>query len=192
MQTVSPPTVPAIPSAPVDSFILENEEWVNSRKKRVPKWMKGDLEGNVSTCKFPEDYSKFQNMICTEVVEQFLTDDVISFLEEETRKNAIFKNKPDPQITSNEIKCFIGILILSGYNSLHSKKNYLENESDVKNEIVGNNMRCDKFFQIMRFMHCGDNTKVDDSDKMWKLRPFMEKIKQKMFHEFCPIPKFEL
>ncbi len=160
MKTVSPPTVPAIPSAPVDSFILENEEWVNSRKKRVPKWMKGDLDGNVSACKFPEDYSKFQNMTCTEVVEQFLTDDVISFLEEETRKYALFKNKPDPQITSNEIKCFIGILILSGYNSLPSKKNYWENESDVKNEIVSNNMRRDRFFQIMRFMHCGDNTKV--------------------------------
>ncbi len=96
-------------------------------------------------------------------------------INQNTAKYTLFKNKPDSQITSNEIKCFIGILILSRYNSLPSKKNYWENESDIKNEIVSNNMRPDRFFQIMRFMHCGDNTKVkvDDSDKMWKLCPLV-------------------
>lgn len=32
---------------------------------------------------------------------------------------------------------------------------------DIKNEDVCNAMRCDRFLQIFRFIHCADNTQID-------------------------------
>lgn len=40
-------------------------------------------------------------------------------------------------------------------------------------------MRRDRFRQIMRFFHCADNTQLNKSDKMSKLRPLMTLLKNK-------------
>jgi len=40
----------------------------------------------------------------------------------ETIRYALFVNCPDPNITNEEIRRFISILYLSGYNELPSKK----------------------------------------------------------------------
>lgn len=107
---------------------------------------------------FPNpNYGHLFNMTSLELFELFFTNYIIDLLIEETKKYSSFKNCLDQNITSDEIKCFIGILILSGYNQLPSKRNYWEQEQDVQNILVSNSMRGDKFFQIMKFIHCADN-----------------------------------
>jgi len=49
----------------------------------------------------------------------------------ETAKYAQALNCPDPKITIDEIKCFVGILIVSGYNVLPGKKFYWDKGNDV-------------------------------------------------------------
>ncbi|KAJ8871700.1 hypothetical protein PR048_028027 [Dryococelus australis] len=63
-------------------------------------------------------------------------DDAIEYFVQQSNKYALFKNCEHPNITKNEIRCFIGILILRGYNSVPNKINYWENHKDARNECA--------------------------------------------------------
>lgn len=164
----------------------------STKKENVKKtydWIPGDLDGKFSR-KFPApDYSQYKELSPVELFEKFFDDDMISFLIQETSRYALFKNFPDPKATVNEMKCFLAVLIVSGYSVLPGKRFYWESVGDMRNSMVAGAMRRDRFFQIMRFIHCADNTKPDESDKMWKLRPFMDKLKCKFLEHYQPEEK---
>lgn len=50
-------------------------------------------------------------MTSLELFVLFITDKIINLLVDETRKYTLFKNFNDQNITSNEIRCFIGVFI---------------------------------------------------------------------------------
>lgn len=52
--------------------------------------------------------------------------------------------------------------------------------------MVSEAMRRDRFRQILRSIHCADNTKPDQNDKAWKLRPLMDKLKQTFLKNWIP------
>ncbi|XP_008187535.1 piggyBac transposable element-derived protein 3-like [Acyrthosiphon pisum] len=114
------------------------------------------------------------------------TNDIFEHLVSESNKYAMLSNNKDPNITVEELKCFISILIISGYNSLPGKRYYWEDGKDMKNEMVSNAMRHDRFLQISRFLHCADNMNINTSDKMFKLRPLIEKLKVNFLKNFQP------
>jgi len=60
-----------------------------------------------------------------------------------------FLNCADPRVTVEEMKMFISVLIVSGYNVLPGKRFYLESSLDVRNELIYQSMRRDRFIQIM-------------------------------------------
>ncbi|KAI4458697.1 transposase is4 [Holotrichia oblita] len=93
---------------------------------------------------------------------------------------------PDPKVSADEMKCFIAILLVSGYCVLPGKKSYWVSQSDVNNALISGAMRRDRFVQIMRFIHCADNTKPYPDDKFWKLRPFMNRLKEKFLKYYQP------
>ncbi|KAG5878192.1 hypothetical protein JTB14_034024 [Gonioctena quinquepunctata] len=97
---------------------------------------------------------------------------MITFLIEKSSRYASFKNSTNPNISKGELKCFIAILIVSGYVVLKGKKSYWESQSDMNNTLVSGAMRRDRFVQIMRVLHFADNSKPNLEDKVWKLRPF--------------------
>lgn len=121
-----------------------------------------------------------------QLFELFLDDEIITYLIEETSRYALFKNSPDPRVSKNEMKCFLAILIVSGYVVMPGKKSYWESQGDVNNAMVSGAMRRDRFVQIMRFLHCADNSKPNLDDKAWKLRPFREKLKAKYLQHYQP------
>jgi len=104
----------------------------------------------------------------------------------ESNKYAIVCNKKDFDITVEVLKCFISILIISGYNSLPGKRYYWKDGKDMKNEMVSNAVRRDLFLQISRFLHCADNMNINTTDKMYKLRPLIEKLKVNFLKSFQP------
>ncbi|KAF2905387.1 hypothetical protein ILUMI_00789 [Ignelater luminosus] len=80
-------------------------------------WIVGDFEphGRQLTT---VDYLEFHYKCVTDFFEMFFDEHIVSFLVQETSNYALFKNYLDPQVNFNEIKCFIAILIISGYNDL--------------------------------------------------------------------------
>lgn len=150
-----------------------------------PKFIEGDLQ--YSDHEFPRgDYSEYSFMSCTEIFELFFSDEVLQMIIEETTNYALFKNSPDPKVTIEEMRVFFGILILTGYNILPSKRNYWENSKDLKNLMVSEAMRRDRFLQICKFIHLANNNNIDKSDKMYKLRSLTDKLKEKFIQHFVP------
>lgn len=47
-------------------------------------------------------------------------------------------------------------------------------------------MRRNRFRQIMRVLHCADNTKPKPNDKMWKLRPLIDILQSNFLKHFNP------
>ena len=130
------------------------------------------------------DYSALRGMSASNVFELFFDEDLLALMCDESTRYALFLNCPDPKIIIDEIKVFIAILIVSGYNQLPGKRLYWEKSEDVKNDMVYNAMRRDRFIQIMRFLHFADNTAPDLTDKMWKLRPIMDNLKSKFLSQY--------
>lgn len=77
-------------------------------------------------------------------------------------------------------------MILSGYNGLPGKRFYWDSSDDVGNSLVKDSMRRDRFISIMRFIHCANNNEINVNDKVWKLRPGMDMLKDKFLIHFVP------
>ena len=166
----------------------EDRDWIRNRlsEKIVPKWMPGDIQP-ISRL-FPEaDYSMYKDMSPVQLFELFFDEGIFQHITKQTQFYAHYKNEADPGITASEIHCFIGILILSGYNPLPSKRLYWDMKDDTHNNMVADSMRRDRFLKIQRFIHMADNTEIDQSDKAWKLRPLMDAIKEKCLSNFQPV-----
>lgn len=113
--------------------VQPNYIWINDRldKKLDCIWTEGDLETGRHS--FPEaNYSQYESLSYVDIFEMFFDNEIIEYLVEETQKYAIFLNRPDPKISAAEIKCFLVILILCGYNTLPSKRMYWDLKDDAK------------------------------------------------------------
>jgi DNA excision repair protein ERCC-6 len=136
---------------------------------------------------FPEtDYSSFRGLSAVQVFESLFTEDIYQLMVDECSRYALFLNCADPSVSIEEMKMFVGILLLSGYNVLPGKRFYWESSDDVRNELVYKSMRRDRFIQIMKYLHFSDNTKPVANDKMWKLRPLITLVKRNILHSFRP------
>lgn len=162
------------------------------RKKNAEKltWEKADTVNSESL--FPEtDYSMYRGLNPVDLFELIFDDEVLTLIIEESTRYALYLNCPDPKITSEEIRVFIGVLIISGYSVVPGKRLYWESSSDVRNELVYNSMRRERFVQIMRFLHFSDNAKPVLNDKMWKLRPLINLLKQRFQSLFRPTKQMD-
>lgn len=150
------------------------------------KWKNNDLVK--SSAIFPDpNFTAYRDLSPVELFELFFNESVIDLLVEQTRSYALFLNIPDPEVTKEEMKCFLGVLVLSGYNHLPGRKCYWDSGTDMWNEMVYNAIRRNRFVQIMRFLHCADNSSFTLSDKVAKLRPLMKLLKAKFLQHFQPV-----
>ena len=66
-------------------------------------------------------------------------------IRKETERYAQRRGNNDFSLSLVEVKCAIGILILSGYHKLPSRRNYWEQKPDMLTKIVSDNIRRNKF-----------------------------------------------
>ncbi|KAK8787485.1 hypothetical protein V5799_022738, partial [Amblyomma americanum] len=159
---------------------------VSAKLPLTSKWKKGDLQKSPAI--FPDpNFSSYRDFFAVELFELFFDEAVVELLVEQTRKYALFLNMPDPEVTTEEMRCFIGVLVLSGYTRLPGKKCYWDSGTDMRNAVVYNAMRRNRFIQIMRFLHCADNASLTLSDKLTKLRPLMTLLKARFLKHFQPV-----
>ncbi|XP_039297544.1 piggyBac transposable element-derived protein 3-like [Nilaparvata lugens] len=138
---------------------------------------------------FPNpDYTDLRDKNCMHFFEKFIDDEIIDLLVLESNKYALHCNRADPRISREEMRVFLGILLLSSYVRVSDKRMYWEDQSDTHNIIVANSMRRNRFLEISRNLHCADNTNYDRNDKMFKLRPLIEKLRIRFKEAFRPEP----
>lgn len=141
---------------------------------------------------FPQsDFSKYSDFSPVELFELFFDKDLFETMTLEIKKYASFKNLPDPNIIGSEIICFLGVLIVSGYNPLLGKHYYWGSSDDMRNHLIYSSMRRNRFIQIMNLLHFADNNKIDKNDKMWKLCPLINNLKKNFREHFVPIQQLD-
>lgn len=89
-------------------------------------------------------------------------------------------------ITSDDMFCFIGVLILSGYSTVSRKRMYWQNSEDTNNKLVSSSISRDRFQHVMSNFHCVDNNDLDINDRFAKLRPLFQALNKKFF-EHAPV-----
>ncbi|XP_046685132.1 piggyBac transposable element-derived protein 4-like [Homalodisca vitripennis] len=116
------------------------------------------------------------------VLEQFLTDDIINLIVEETNRYArqdISNNIPKQRsfmrqwidCTSGEIKQFLGILIVMGMCPLPQIRFYWSNDTMFKNDFIKQAMKRERFEMLLRCLHFHNNEEaVGEEPRMKKLQ----------------------
>lgn len=136
---------------------------------------------------FPEgDFRKYRDFSPVMLFELFFDDELIEYIVEQSTKYCLSKNWPDIKVKCEEIRVFIAILIVSGYDVLPSKALYWSSGDDVRNKAVYDAMRRDRFDAIMRCLHFLPNTELDKTDKYSKIRPLITHLQKKFMLHFIP------
>mgnify|MGYP000515885860 CR=1 FL=1 len=109
---------------------------------------------------------------------------MIELLVEQSNRYAARKNRLG-DITTEEMKCFIVIFLLSGYVQIPRRKLYWEKSTDTYNEAVTSALSRDRFDFIMSNLHCCDNDKLDTSNRFAKVCPLFDVLNKK-YQERAP------
>ena len=105
---------------------------------------------------------------------------------EQSTLHCLSENWPCLKLMNEEIKVFLGILIVSGYNPLGSRKGFWSTGNDLRNVTVSEAMRRDRFETIMKCLHFKDNDTLDTADKYSKLKPLLDHLQGKFVQHFVP------
>ena len=96
----------------------------------------------------------------------------------ETNRYASQKNEP-ADVSVEEMKTFIGVLVLSGYVSVPRRSMYWEKNEDAFNPFISSNMRRDRFTKILNNLHAANNDELPDGDKYGKVRPLFDLLNER-------------
>jgi len=120
----------------------------------------------------------------TEIFELFFDDEVIEIIVTYCNLYAASKGV-NLGLTSSELKCFLGIIFLSGYVSVPRRHMFWEQRTDEHNVLVSAAMRRDHFETIFSNLHVADNANLDPMANFSKLRPLISKLNEQCM-KFVP------
>lgn len=150
---------------------------LNKKKSEEIKWKSiSPTYSNTNTAskdKFENVRKILEGYSAVEIFECIFTD-IFQLIIEESEIYAKQKNTINFSLSLEELKRFIGILLLSGYHKLPQEDMYWEQAPDTGVSIVFNSMSRNRFREIKRYLHLNDNSKLDKNDKFYKLRKFFD------------------
>lgn len=146
------------------------------KKRKEYHYEREDLMESSSTFVSQENFN-FENNSPYNYYVRFIDDEFLKIIVEETNRYASQKNK-NTRIELPEMKCFLGVLLLSGYLDVPRRRMYWEQAEDTHNRMASQAISRDKFEFIMSHIHFSDNTNLDRNDKFAKVRPFFNQLNQ--------------
>lgn len=93
------------------------------------------------------------------------------------------KNRPDFVASDVYMRRFIGILLLTGYHSLPQEEMYWSLDTDISVPIVRESMSRLQYRNMKQKLHLRDNSQIDTTDKLYKVRPYLSLLNRK-FQQF--------
>lgn len=73
----------------------------------------------------------------------------------------------------DELHVVLAAFLLSGYGKYLNRRLYWSSEEDVP-KILQNSMRRNRFETILKYLHFNDNSKLQQEDRLYKLRPLVD------------------
>lgn len=151
-------------------------------KNELPKWTKSyiDISMNGEIDSLEKRLKKMTDDIKTDdpvhTFERLWDAKLISLIIEQSNLYAAQKNCTNFLVDERDIKIFLGILLLSGYHKLPRETMYWSVDEDICVPFVASSMSRNRFQQIKKYIHFADNSNLQKSDKMSKLRPLMDTL----------------
>ena len=99
-------------------------------------------------------------------------------IRKETERYAQRRGNREFSLSLAEVKCAVGILILSGYHRLPSRRNYWEQKPDMLTKIVSDNMRRNRFEKIMQFLHVADSNNLPKDRKIGRVSEYLDELRK--------------
>lgn len=100
---------------------------------------------------------------------KFFTNDVLDYIIKQSTMYARQNNNMTFQLDRWTLKRFLGILIISGFHTVPQISDYWSQNPLLGVKVVQNAMSRNRFWEIKRYLHFADNTKLDKNDKMGKV-----------------------
>lgn len=85
-----------------------------------------------------------------ELFERVFDDDFCQMIVDRSNEHGVLKSAQNPQITLNELRVFMGISIISGYNVISDCEDYWSAGTDMHNPMIYEAMSRDRFRTISR------------------------------------------
>ncbi|CAH2098249.1 unnamed protein product [Euphydryas editha] len=150
-----------------------------SWRKCNPVYSKIHNESNTEKQCLENMITELEGKSAVEIFENILCDEILQYIVHETvtyAKN--YKNDLNFNLTVEELKVFIGILFFSSYHHLPQSKLYWCRDDDVHIPFVEKAMSRNRFDKIKSYLHFNDNSRIDKTDKAFKIRPFINKANE--------------
>lgn len=110
----------------------------------------------------------------------FIDDDIIHHIANCSNNYAIQDcNDTSFSTDEHEIRKFIGILILTGYNTRPMIEHYWSSNPTLGCSLVRNTMPRDRFRRIKKYFHVCNNRELDQNDKFSKVTPFNNMLNER-------------
>lgn len=116
--------------------------------------------------------------------EVFFDEEVIEAMVEFTILYARSKGNDAFTTTADEVRAFLGVLLVSGYSPAPRRHLYWSHDTDVHNEAISATMPRNRFVEIMRYLHLSDNAKLDADDKFSKVRLLISLLNERFLQYF--------
>ena len=102
-------------------------------------------------------------------------DKICDLIATETKQYASQQNELF-YLQQHKIDTFIGIILLTGYNSRPRQRLYWSEDDDVAIPLISRSMSRKRFEDIKKFIHFADNDNLTAGDKLAKIRPLQDKV----------------
>jgi DNA excision repair protein ERCC-6 len=127
-------------------------------------------------------------MSASNAFQLFFDDEIIEMLVHYSNTYARQRNQ-ELNTDKQEMKAFVGVLLLSGYVGYPRRRLYWEKSEDTRHSLVAKTISRDRFEKLMQFVHLSDNTELDVTDRYAKVRPLFSALNQR-FLSMAPHERF--
>ncbi|XP_045860697.1 piggyBac transposable element-derived protein 1 [Meles meles] len=153
-------------------------------------WTKRDIKPNFPSWSALDSgllNLKSEKLNPVELFELFFDDEIFNMIVNETNNYASQKNV-NLEVTVPEIRCVLGVLLLSGFVKRPRRGMYWD-ISDADQNLVRDAIRRDRFELIFSYLHFADNSHLDQKDKFTKLRPLIKQMNRN-FLLYAPLEEY--
>ncbi|CAH2011120.1 unnamed protein product, partial [Acanthoscelides obtectus] len=109
--------------------------------------------------------------------EKFFDDDLFEHIAHQTNIHSTLTTGRSIDTTANKIRSFVGIELIMGVVQMPAIEDYWSIET--RYSIIADVMPVKRFKKLGRRIHFQDNNTDPQGDRLFKIRPFIEKLRQK-------------
>jgi len=122
-----------------------------------------------------------------ELFSLYYSDELRRLIISESVNYARQKNNQQFALDESQLDIFMAVLIFSGYHTLLRERMCWCRDEDLDVNFVSSGMSRNRFEDLKRYLHLADNDHIDRSDKLYKIRPLVAYINDKL--QFLSIDK---